>query len=155
MEANLLPRPKKMAKPRKISSAPDGQSFTLIDSSQAPAKKYRPLRKPEENGGKASRSQPNADDRHDQRRPSALRGATHIKGARQIGFCTPRVVINRLRCAAMAFVTQDSRGDFPSRVVELQPVQAHIPRFWLTALGDDGMTGVAFIGDGPASFVGM
>ncbi len=52
-----------------------------------------------------------------------------VPGARQIGFCTPRVVINRLRRAAMAVATQDSRGDFPSRVVEFQPLQAHIPRF--------------------------
>ena len=55
----------------------------------------------------------------------------------------------------MAFVTQDSRGYFPSRVVEFQPLQAHSPRFGLTALGDDRMTGVAFIGDGPACLVGM
>ena len=55
----------------------------------------------------------------------------------------------------MAFAAQDSRGDFPSRVVEFQPLQAHSPLFRLSALGDDGMTGVAFIGDGPACFVGM
>jgi len=47
------------------------------------------------------------------------------------------------------------RGDLPSRVVKFQPLQAYFPRFQLTALGDDRMTGVTFIGDGPACFVGM
>jgi hypothetical protein len=55
----------------------------------------------------------------------------------------------------MAFVTKNPRGDFASRVVEFQPLQAHCSLFRLSALGDDGMTGVACIGDGPARFVGM
>ena len=55
----------------------------------------------------------------------------------------------------MALATQHFRGDFSSRVVEFQPLQAHSLRFWLTALGDDYMTGVAFIGDGPACLVDM
>ena len=55
----------------------------------------------------------------------------------------------------MALATQDFRGDFSSRVVEFQPLQAHSLRFWLTALGGDYMTRVACIGDGPACLVDM
>jgi len=55
----------------------------------------------------------------------------------------------------MALATQDFRGDFSSRVVEFQPLQAHSLRFWLTALEGDYMTRVACIGDGPACLVDM
>ena len=34
-------------------------------------------------------------------------------------------VADRLRRAVMALATQDARGDFPARVVEFQPLQAH------------------------------
>jgi hypothetical protein len=39
--------------------------------------------------------------------------------------CTSQGVIDGLRRAGMALATQDFRGDFPSRVVEFQPLQAH------------------------------
>jgi len=55
----------------------------------------------------------------------------------------------------MALVTEDIGRDFSSRVVEFQPLQVHSLRFSRSALRDDGMTGVAGIGDGLACLVDM
>ncbi len=70
-------------------------------------------------------------------------------GSRNIPVVTPPLVL-RLRRAGMALVAEEIGGNFSSRVVEFHPLQAHSLRFSLAALGDDGMTGVAVMGDGPA-----